>query len=120
MCVSPLPPQTPHQQVLGDSTDELVEKLLAQIKPGITETTDGLSSNAAQTIMDKLRDWLDGEDDEIGSGVKGATEGGEEAPVAELEQLQVEEEVSACKSLHKSTCLPAASALRARNGRVLT
>jgi hypothetical protein len=97
LAASPLPPKHYTLQVLGDSTDELVEKLLAQIKPGIITTTDGLSSNAAETIMAKLRDWLDGEDEEIGTGVKGA-EGEEAAPVAEMEQLQVEEEVR-CYSL---------------------
>jgi hypothetical protein len=44
--------------------------------------------------MAKLRDWLDGDDEEIGGGVKGAaadTEGA--APAAEMEQLQVADEV---------------------------
>lgn len=57
--------------------------------------------------MAKLKDWLDGDDDEIGGGVKGANaaaaaageaEGGD-APAAELEQLQVSGEVS-CAALH--------------------
>lgn len=82
-------------QVLGDNTDELVDKLLAQFKPGIVSATDGLSATAAEQIMAKLKDWLDGDDEEIGGGVKGGQAGGEaEAapPAAEMEQLQVAEE----------------------------
>jgi hypothetical protein len=89
--VSTQPPQ-----VLGDDTDELVDKLLAHVKPGIISATDGLSSTAAEQIMAKLKDWLDGDDQDIGSGVKSGGGAGEEAaalPTEEMEQLQVTEEV---------------------------
>lgn len=79
-----------HVQVLGDNTDQLVDKLLAQIKPGIISATDGLSQTAADEIIAKLRDWLDGDDEDIGSGVKGTT-----APTDEMDQLQVADQVRA-------------------------
>jgi hypothetical protein len=75
----------------------LVDKLLAHVKPGIISATDGLSSTAAEQIMAKLKDWLDGDDADIGGGVKSGGGGGEDAaarvPTEELEQLQVTEEV---------------------------
>jgi hypothetical protein len=87
-------------QVLGDNTDQLVDKLLAQIKPGIISATDGLSTTAADEIMAKLRDWLDGDDEEIGGGVKGAAGDAEgAAPAAEMEQLQVADEVRGVRLL---------------------
>jgi hypothetical protein len=59
--------------------------------------------------MAKLKDWLDGDDEQIGAGVKGSTGGaaaaGEaEAPAAEMEQLQVAEEVRAAGA---GMCVPA-------------
>lgn len=74
--------------MLGDNTDELVDKLLARFKPGIVDATDGLSATAAEQIMTKLKDWLDGDDEEIGGGAAAA-----EAPAEEMEQLQVNDEV---------------------------
>lgn len=60
----------------------MIDQLLAQFKPGITSATDGLSASAAETIIAKLKDWLDGDDEEIGAGV---------APTEQMEQLQVAE-----------------------------
>lgn len=111
-------------KVLGDNTDILVEKLLAQIKPGIRDATDGLSATATDEIMAKLKDWLDGDDEEIGAGVKGSTGGaaaaGEaEAPAAEMEQLQVAEEQSrsldAAADEPAGTEAPAASSTSGRS-----
>lgn len=56
-------------QVLGDNTDVLVSKLVERFRPGITTATDGLSTNATQRIMDKLKDLLDGRDPETGAQV---------------------------------------------------
>eukprot|EP00775_Hariotina_reticulata_P012805 gene12805-12933_t len=74
-------------KVLGDNTDVLVAQLVERFRPGITSATDGLSSQATDYIIAKLKDLLDGRDPVTGEVDMAAADGASQG----IAQLQVEE-----------------------------
>lgn len=51
-------------KALGDNTSELVSKLVELMRPGITDATSGLSTQATDLIMARVRSALSGNDDD--------------------------------------------------------
>lgn len=91
--------------MLGDNTDVLVAQLVERFRPGITSATDGLSGQATDYIIAKLKDLLDGRDPVTGEVDTAAADGASQG----IAQLQVEEvaaetEVSATLTHTPWTC----------------